>query len=100
MKALSTYNIRIPEDVKIVGFDDTPTCEYLTPSPTSVAIDKQQLGKEAVEGLVSIVRNEFFDKTNKLRIKAELRKRQKCLYHADLEQNRDETKVKLLTESF
>ncbi len=76
MKALSTYNIRIPEDVKLVGFDDTPICEYLTPSLTSIAIDKQQLGKEAVKGLVSIVRNEFFDKTNKLRIKAELRKRE------------------------
>jgi len=76
MKALNTYNIRIPEDVKIVGFDDTPICEYLTPSLTGVAIDKQQLGKEAVKGLVSIVRNEFFDKTNKLRIKAELRKRE------------------------
>ena len=75
MKALRELNLNIPEDVKIVGFDDIPICEYLTPSLTSISIDNQQLGEESVKGLVAMVRNETEGQTIKVRIKAELRKR-------------------------
>ena len=76
MKALNSHDIRIPQDVKIVGFDDIPICEYLTPSLTSISIDKQKLGRESVKGLVAMVRNQTDGKTVKQKVKAELRKRE------------------------
>ena len=76
MKALGKLGIRIPEDIKIIGFDDIPICEYLTPSLTSISINKQRIGKESVKCLVDIVRNKTEGKAIKIRIKAELRKRE------------------------
>jgi DNA-binding LacI/PurR family transcriptional regulator len=76
IKALNSRNIRIPEDVQIIGFDDIPICEYLTPSLTSISIDKQQLGRESVKGLVAMVRNKTDKKILKQKIKAKLRKRE------------------------
>lgn len=48
MRALKEYGIRIPEDVSIVGFDDMPFCELLTPRLTTVNVNKQNIGQEAV----------------------------------------------------
>lgn len=56
VKALHELNIGIPDQVKIVGFDDTHYASFLTPTLTSIRIDKFQLGIEAVETLVSIIR--------------------------------------------
>ena len=72
MKALVELNLKIPGDVQVVGFDDIPICEYLTPSLTTISVDKQQLGEESVKSLVAMVRNETKKKTIKVRVKAEL----------------------------
>ncbi|SLM18767.1 putative Transcriptional regulator, LacI family [uncultured spirochete] len=54
MKALQTLNIKIPKDVKIVGFDDILYASFTVPPLTSVRIDKYLLGSEAVHTLVAI----------------------------------------------
>ena len=40
-----TENIRIPEDVSIVGFDDLPMTSYTTPPLTTLRQDRIALGK-------------------------------------------------------
>lgn len=75
MKALAEHNILIPEDVKIIGFDNIPVCQFLVPSLTSINIDKQGLGREAVKALVDIVRNGKKKNNIKLMINSELIKR-------------------------
>ena len=76
IKALREQNIRIPDDIKVIGFDDIPICKYMTPSLTSIAIDKQRLGEESVKGLVTMIRNETKGQTIKVQIKAKLCKRE------------------------
>ena len=76
MKALAEHDIRIPEDVKIIGFDDIPLCQFLTPSLSSIHIDKQHLGGEAVKVLVDIVRKGKKADNIRLKINSELRKRE------------------------
>jgi DNA-binding LacI/PurR family transcriptional regulator len=76
MKALTEHYIKVPEEVKIIGFDNIPVCQYLTSSLSSIHIDKQRLGEEAVKALVDIVRNEKKADNIKLVINAELRKRE------------------------
>lgn len=44
-RALKEAGRRIPEDVNVVGFDDAPQSEFLTPSLTTVQLDFVGLGK-------------------------------------------------------
>lgn len=52
MKALTEHDISVPGDLKVMGFDDVPACEYLTPTLSSVRVDKDALGKAAVDLLL------------------------------------------------
>ncbi len=47
-RALKKNNIRIPEDVSIVSFDNIEVAEYLTPSLSTVSIHTEEIGKLAV----------------------------------------------------
>lgn len=49
MKALSEAGLRVPQDVAVIGFDDTEEGVYHTPSITSVSPDKEMLAKVAVQ---------------------------------------------------
>lgn len=55
MRYLNEANIRIPEDVSVVGFDDTVFANATNPSLTSVIHPKEMLGHIAAEMLISIV---------------------------------------------
>lgn len=47
--------LAVPDDVAIVGFDDIAMCEAMTPQLTSVRIDRDQLGRLAVQTLQTLV---------------------------------------------
>jgi DNA-binding LacI/PurR family transcriptional regulator len=55
IKALRENNIKIPEDVSIVGFDDMPFCTMIDPKLTTINVDKNALGKIAVESLIQMI---------------------------------------------
>ena len=46
-------SIRIPEDVSLVGYDNEPVCEHLLPKLTSVSPEFYNLGRMAVDLLLS-----------------------------------------------
>ena len=48
IKALNEAGIKIPQDVCVIGFDDTDEGQFHTPSITSVAPDKETLAQIAV----------------------------------------------------
>jgi DNA-binding LacI/PurR family transcriptional regulator len=45
MRALHAAGLSIPGDVSVVGFDDTPVAEFLTPPLTTVRLDFAELGR-------------------------------------------------------
>jgi LacI family transcriptional regulator len=45
--------LRIPEDISIVSFDDSDLASWLRPQLTSVAIPHFELGRRAVELLLT-----------------------------------------------
>jgi LacI family transcriptional regulator len=53
MKALQEEQIRIPEDVSIVGFGDLEVGRYLTPSLSTVQLATQQMGTSAANLLLN-----------------------------------------------
>lgn len=50
--------LAVPDDVAIVGFDDITMCAAMTPQLSSVRIDRDQLGRTAVEMLQTLVEDE------------------------------------------
>ena len=55
MQALREAGYRVPEDVAIVGFDDLPACEYLTPPLTTVRVPKLFMGETAAMRAVQLI---------------------------------------------
>jgi LacI family transcriptional regulator len=47
--------LSIPDDIAIIGFDDIAMCQAMTPPLSSVRIDRDQLGRVAVETLQQLV---------------------------------------------
>lgn len=56
MSVLHEAGLRIPEDVAIVGFDDIEDGRYATPSLTSIAPDKEEIGRLAVSSLIGRIK--------------------------------------------
>ncbi|WP_114855755.1 LacI family DNA-binding transcriptional regulator [Brachybacterium sp. YJGR34] len=55
LHALHAHGLRIPEDVAVVGFDNTLGAEFLVPSLTTVAQPFAELGRTALERLVHLL---------------------------------------------
>ncbi|MFE0722551.1 LacI family DNA-binding transcriptional regulator [Streptomyces mutabilis] len=48
MKALREAGVRVPEDVSLVGYDDIPLSQDLTPELTTVHVPHEELGRTSV----------------------------------------------------
>jgi DNA-binding LacI/PurR family transcriptional regulator len=55
--ALREHDLRVPEDVSVVGFDDMPEAAYFQPPLTTIRQDFSQLGVIAVEYLLERIAN-------------------------------------------
>lgn len=53
MQALRDLELRIPEDVALVGFDDFPWADLFSPRLTVISQPSQEIGSKAVELLLS-----------------------------------------------
>lgn len=52
LRALGEAGLRVPEDVAVIGFDNTDEAEFSMPSLTSVDIGREQIATEAVDLLI------------------------------------------------
>jgi LacI family transcriptional regulator len=64
MRAAQRLGKRIPEDLAVVGFDDTPESAFYSPSLTTVRQDLNQLGHVAVQTFLQIREAEQRGKLN------------------------------------
>lgn len=58
MKAIKEYGYRVPEDIKVVGFDNTFVASIVEPSLTSINIPKYKLGILAAETIIKKIEND------------------------------------------
>lgn len=57
-KAINEMNLRIPEDVSIIGFDDIDLAKMSAPPLTTVRVYKEELGSIAVRMLLKLINGE------------------------------------------
>jgi len=57
MDAVRNRNLRIPDDISIVGFDDIPQSAMINPSLTTVQQPLEQMGRVATQMLLGILKN-------------------------------------------
>ncbi|MEQ8176931.1 MAG: LacI family DNA-binding transcriptional regulator [Amphiplicatus sp.] len=55
MQALADLNIRVPEDVAVIGYDDIALASYMTPALTTVRQDTAAGGRALVENLLTLI---------------------------------------------
>lgn len=52
--------LSVPEDIAVMGFDDQPLAELITPGITTVRQPIQELGRQTVELMISILNNQSY----------------------------------------
>jgi LacI family transcriptional regulator len=57
MKAMEEAGIRIPDQVSIIGFDDLPFCEIVSPRLSTIRVSKQEMGQVAVRRVMEIAQD-------------------------------------------
>lgn len=58
MRCLKEKGLRVPEDISVMGVDDVPLASFSIPGLTTVRHELYQIGRQAVEGLLSVVRKQ------------------------------------------
>ncbi len=62
IKALQRHGIRVPEDVGVIGFDDTDLGMYSSPSLSTVHVPLDEIGKESSSDLITLLENGRLEK--------------------------------------
>jgi LacI family transcriptional regulator len=57
-KAIHEFNLKIPDDISVVGFDDIDLAKMATPPLTTVRVYKEELGSVAVRNLRQMISEE------------------------------------------
>lgn len=76
MQAFNEAGFRVPENVALVGFDDSIFARLLTPTLTTVRAPIEQVGREAARQLIHLIRSEVAEGRTVLPV--ELILRQSC----------------------
>jgi DNA-binding LacI/PurR family transcriptional regulator len=62
MKFLAIEGLKIPEDVSIIGFDNIRFTEVVTPTLTTIALERYEIGKAAMELMIKRINNKILPK--------------------------------------
>ena len=55
--ALTRRGLRVPQDVSVMGFDDIEVSKLISPALTTMHIDKEMMGREAVHHLLHLAKD-------------------------------------------
>lgn len=58
---LKDLDLKIPQDISLVGFDNFDSSAYLSPGLTTVNYQRSRVGKEAGKGILSLIKGKGFE---------------------------------------
>ncbi len=70
--------IDVPEDVKVIGFDDRDISKYALPSLTTIRQHPQKMGYQAASVLLSLLSGNLSLDSNTIRVPVEFKVRKSC----------------------
>lgn len=76
IKCLNDHNIKIPEEIQLIGFDDVVFARYVTPSLTTIRQDRVKMGELAAEYLLAMIEKEDIELKDKEIVDVTLVKRE------------------------
>ena len=59
LRAFEEFNVRVPEDIAIVGFDNIDYTPLLKPSLTTISYDRYRIGEQAVKRIFEMLEGKF-----------------------------------------
>lgn len=62
MKAIFEAGLNVPDDISIIGFDDSSFCKYVTPTLSSVRKDSLAMSEYGGINLLNVIKNNQVDK--------------------------------------
>lgn len=72
IKALREFEVRIPQDLSIIGFDNLPMSATMDPPLTTIDVSKQKIGNLAITLLDELIRSSVREPAVKILVGAEL----------------------------
>ncbi len=78
IKVCTEIGLRVPEDIAITGFDDSPLAQYFTPRLTTVAQPASECGRKAAELLLDLVQKKENTIPDIVRLPCRLVVRESC----------------------
>lgn len=63
LKVINESGLRVPQDISLVGFDDAPESQFLSPSLTTARQDFQEVGAQALDLLLDLINNKKTSKS-------------------------------------
>ncbi len=66
MNALKELNIKIPEEVTIIGHDDIQISRYMSPALTTMRCDFKEIAHESVKALIGLIEGKDIDRNVEL----------------------------------
>ncbi|HEB10120.1 MAG TPA: LacI family transcriptional regulator [Spirochaetales bacterium] len=57
IKALNEINIKVPDDISVIGFDNIPQATIISPELTTIHVYKDEMAALAVRRLDEIIEN-------------------------------------------
>lgn len=79
IQACYDMNLKMPEDIGIIGFDDLPTSSILVPQLTTINISRKEIVRNAVNKLIDKIDNPEVNINSSILIKGSLIIRKSCL---------------------
>lgn len=76
-RALYSRGIRIPDEMSVIGFDDVPLAQHLTPQLTTIHTPLDEMGRMAVSMLLSQVEGKALN-APRINLATSLMKRESC----------------------
>lgn len=77
LRAIKEHDLRVPEDIAVIGFDDLPTSAYYEPPLTTMHVFQSESGKSGVELLMRMMKKEITNDED-IQIEPEIVIRKSC----------------------
>jgi DNA-binding LacI/PurR family transcriptional regulator len=58
LRALTEFNLRVPHDMSLAGFDDIDLCQFTNPPLTTMRQDSYLFGRAVVRRLLALIHEE------------------------------------------